>query len=167
MKKYLCSILAACALMFSASAFAQHYDYRYDNRNSQRYDQRYYQRYDNRADRYVHRNARDLGYYNGAGRYAPAPRYVNPYDRGYYQSNRYNRYNRNGYVRCAPNNDRVRDRNQAAIAGAVVGGLIGSQTGSDNGYNNDQAARAAAGALAGAALGYGIGNSSSSRYDCW
>jgi len=169
MKKFIFSLIAMCALLVSASAFAQ-YDSRYER--SGHYNQRshvyYDNHYNNRADRYVQRSARDWGYYNGAGRYAPPPRYVvQPnYNRGYYYPNerydrRYNRYD-SRYGRCAPNRDRVRDRNQAAIAGAVIGGLVGSQTG---GYNDDQAARAAAGALAGAALGYGVGNSS--RYDCW
>lgn len=98
MKKIILAMLTACALMFSSSAFAQHYDYRYDRNQHNRYDQRYDNRYNNRADRYVQRSARDIGYYNGAGRYAPPPRYVvQPrYDRGYYQANQYDRryYNR-------------------------------------------------------------------------
>ena len=138
----LASVLALGGLGVSSDAQARDHDrYRYDRGHANTYyDGRYDRRpvYNNRYD--------DRRFNNGYG-----------YDRDRY--NRYDRYDRR-YSYCNPNRDRVRDRNQAALAGALIGGVIASQTGD---YN--QGGRAVVGAATGAALGYGIGNSS--RNNCY
>lgn len=177
MNKYM-SFLFAALVMFvsmfaSTDAFAQNRrgsEYRSDHGyyvggngyNQRAHPQRYNRDYDQQHTQY------QRGYNSSYGRYTPPSRYYdNRYDRRYYSNNsnyrrydpyynsRYNRYNR-----CDDN--RVRERNQAAVAGAVIGGVLGSQMGS---YDN-QAGAAAVGALAGAALGYGVGDTWRSR-NCW
>ncbi len=100
----------------------------------------YDHRYDRRADYRYDRRYDDRRY---------------GYDQRRYRH--YDRYDRRGY--CYNDRNRVRDRNQAAIAGALIGGVIGSQTGD----RYDQGGRALIGATAGAALGYGVANGSSRR----
>jgi len=121
--KILTSSILAVALALGASTAAQARDHHGDRGYSSRgyYDARY----DRRADYRYDRRYDDRRYGYDQRRYD---------DRRYGYDNR--RYERRSY--CYNDNNRVRDRNQAAIAGALIGGVIGSQTG--NGY--DQGSRA-------------------------